>query len=237
MSICIHKDPSKFIHNASMSCRDAIISNTDGKLYELYFRYKFNNLLLVINSHLSNEIRNFIIEFGNQCNVVLYHKLQPQEDIMNEFGSIKHIINCPITQKNNTQHVHVLPKLMVNTEVFYNMHLPRNSKYCVFLDNIDKPPSSLMNLLYPNTNLPINIFNAPHFAHPQNLGILRGEVERADILNQYEYFIDIDKMYLAEASECQCKIMQIVDSGALETAPEITQDIIEYKTFLQDIFV
>lgn len=237
MSICIQKDPSKFIHNASMSCGDVIISNIDGKLYELYFRYKFNNILLVISDNLSNEIRNFIIEFGNQCNVVLYHKYQPQEDIINDFGRIKHIINCPITQNNNHHNVHVVPKLMVNTKVFYDMDLPRTSKYCVFLDNIDSPPSSLRNLLYPNTKLPINIFNAPHFAHPQNLGILRGEVERADILNQYEYFIDIDQTYLAEASRCRCKIMKIADSGDLEKVPEITQDIIEYKTFLQDIFI
>ena len=133
MNTLIQQDSSKFISNAILAYPNVFVGDIDGRLYELYFRYKFHNILLTITEHISNEIRNFIIEFSNTTNIVLYHKNTAHIDNIQPFGMVKHIINHDDKLNISNQNIFRIPKWIINSHIFNNQSKSRNRRGGPFL--------------------------------------------------------------------------------------------------------
>ena len=96
-----------------------------------------------------------------------------------------------------------------------------------------KIPERLESLLYPNSDKPINMFNSPHINHYQNMGTL-SEAQKAQILKEYKYFINIDNNYIHEAKLCGCQIVEIGSDNQLKKQ-KIDTNAVTIKQILGDL--
>lgn len=230
-NISITKSNNKFNKN--------IIINNDVKfleidinqinIYKYHYAYNEQNTLYIINASLmSNEILSFIEEFHKSINFIIYHdvfdktlfeRLQPI--------TTKNIVNYDIDQIGTIR----LPKHMLNDSIYTNLVIPndKTNQIVFFLDNRTSIPIFLQSQLYPNSKLPIKMFNNPKIEHPQNLGFC-DEVQKRDILLQSQILCYIEEEYLPEAMICGCKVLDINDSFDMDKAyiPNV-----EYTTYTQ----
>ena len=218
MKVFIQRHDDKFINNLTLSLGSMGIntycSDINQDLYRIYHYYPFD-IAIFLASKFNNEIAQFISEFYSSKNIkfLIYHD-QHNEEIISSFGSAA-INLVHMTSSNNSI---VIPEL-INQFLFYNLKMPRKkNRYAVFLDGIKEIPNRLNDKLYPNTKLQINLFNSSYIQNPQNLGLI-SEIEKAQILNTYEFFIDINNNYTNEAKACGAKVLE-VDSLKEKTKSE-----------------
>jgi hypothetical protein len=76
------------------------------------------------------------------------------------------------------------------------------------MDNMERIPEALEKWLYPNTKLPIKLFNGDNLKHHQHLGSLK-ESEKAELLQQSKYYLSIDGHYAPEAMDSGCIVLDI----------------------------
>ena len=79
------------------------------------------------------------------------------------------------------------------------------------------------------------MFNSEYVSHPQNLGKI-SEIDKVNILNSYEFFIDINGDYSAEAAECGAKTIsvdQIKLGKKIKLKNKTDPAIPTYETFIR----
>jgi hypothetical protein len=111
--------------------------------------------------------------------------------------------------------------------------MPRKkNRYAVFLDGIKEIPDNLNANLYPNTKLNINMFNSSYVQNPQNIGLI-SEIEKAQILNTYEFFIDINNNYSHEAKACGAKVLDPDSLKEKTKSNKNTKKVQTYEEFIR----
>ena len=208
---------------------NVISTDINNDLYKIYHTYKFS-IGIFLASKFNNETAQFVSEFySKQVKSIIYHDID-NTDIMRDFNKAAHHLSY-----NNYQNVTVIPN-MINNNLYKNLNLPRRkSSYAVFLDHSKSIPDSLIDVLYPNTKLHINMFNSEYVSHPQNLGKI-SEIDKVNILNSYEFFIDINGDYSAEAAECGAKTIsvdQIKLGKKIKLKNKTDPAIPTYETFIR----
>jgi hypothetical protein len=230
-NISITKSNNKFnkniIINKDVKFLEIDISQIN--IYKYHYAYNEQNTLYIINTSLmSNEILSFIEEFHKSINFIIYHDIF-DKTLFERLQSIatKHIVNYDIDQIGTIK----LPKHMLNDNIYTNLAIDNNktNQIVFFLDNKESIPIFLQSQLYPNSKLPIRMFNNPKIEHPQNLGFC-DEVQKKDILLQSQILCYIEEEYLAEAMVCGCKVLDINDSFDMD---KVYIPNVEYTTYTQ----
>lgn len=207
MKIFVEKNNDKFINNLILSLNwmgiETYSSEIDQDLYKIYHYYPFN-VGVFVASKFNHETAQFIAEFYSRPNtkMIVYHDIY-RTDIESDFSK------AAIHIRNDKEYDKVKIPELVNHFLFRNVGLERKkNSYAVFLDNSKELPEDLGELLYPNTKLHINMFNSSEIQHHQNLGLI-SEIDKANILNTYEFFIDIHHNYANEARLCGSKVVDV----------------------------
>lgn len=238
--IFIQKQDSKFINNTILCLehlgQDIISIDINSDLYRTYHHYSFNSAIFLA-SKINNEIAQFISEFYTKIKCFIYHDIENHEAISSFGVAVRHFSH--LDQSNTVK----IPK-MINPWLFYQdpTITRKTGSYAVFLEGAKDIPEQLANVLYPNTNLHINLFNSVHFQHPLNLGHI-SEYDKARILNTYEFFININQQYDAEAVACGAKVINIQDLPKIlnsnsktkrKNKNTIKENIKSYEEFLKE---
>jgi len=163
-----------------------------------------------MGSSMNPEMYQFIKEFANtDIQIYLYHNNTADCGLIDlQFKSMTHLVEPYIVNKQSRK-IKPLPAL-INKDVFYDRNFPKIESIACFLDSVNEIPVNLLNQLYPNTALPIKLFNNANIKHHQNLGLLT-ERDKSVILNQYQYYLSIDNHYAAEAAACRCLVLDICE--------------------------
>lgn len=227
MKVFVQRHDDKFINNLTHSLRnmriDTYCSDINQDLYRIYHYHPFD-IAIFLASKFNNETAQFISEFYNSKNIkfFIYHD-QHNEEIISSFGSAAINLVHTGSSKNSI----LIPEL-INQFLFSNLKLPRKkNRYAVFLDGIKEIPDNLNDKLYPNTRLHISLFNSLHIQNPQNVGLI-SEIEKAQILNMYEFFIDINNNYANEARACGAKVVGV---DKLKEKPKPGKNIKNTQTY------
>lgn len=232
MKVFVQQHDDKFINNLTFSLRsmhiDTYCSDINQDLYRIYHYYPFD-IAIFLASKFNNETAQFISEFYSSQNIkfFIYHD-QHNEEIISLFGSAA--INLVHTASSNKS---ILIPELINLFLFSNLKIPRKkNRYAVFLDGIKEIPDNLNDKLYPNTKLQISLFNSSHIQNPQNIGLI-SEIEKAQILNTYEFFIDINNNYANEARVCGAKVLDIDKLKEKSKPDKNNKSIQTYEEFIR----
>jgi hypothetical protein len=225
---------NKFINNIHLSdtnyCEKWVL-NTKNNLYKLYYSLKFNYLILV-SSSLETEESQFINEFCNDIKIYIYND-NNDDSLLQKYPNIEGILQH---HKPNIKESKIITiPILVNDKIFYNKKIEKNNNIVCFLENISEIPKELMEYLYPNSHLPIKLFNNKKVHHPQNLGLLT-EQDKADLLQQSLYYLAIDNEYIPEAWACNCRVLEIKELKTLEPKQyKYSKTFQSYVNFLKGI--
>lgn len=203
MNLFVQQADNKFVNNVILSKYDNIelySAPIDHNLYELFYNINFNSCIFMASS-MNPEMYQFIKEFsGNNLSIFLYHHHSDSVGLLDiEFSNLRHLTESYLAT-NKSKNVTPLPAL-INKEIFYSRDIQKIESIACFLDSVNEIPSDLIQYLYPNTKLPIKMFNNANIKHHQNIGLLT-EKDKSIILNNYTYYISIDNWYAAEAEAC-----------------------------------
>jgi hypothetical protein len=202
-------------------------SDISQDLYRIYHYYPFD-IAIFLSSKFNNETAQFISEFYSSGGIkfFIYHD-EHNEEIISSFSTAA--INLVHTKSSNS----VLIPELINQFLFYNLKMPRKkNRYAVFLDGIKEIPDNLNANLYPNTKLNINMFNSSYVQNPQNIGLI-SEIEKAQILNTYEFFIDIKNNYSHEAKACGAKALDPDGLKEKTKSNKNTKKVQTYEEFIR----
>jgi len=238
--LLIQQGPGKFLQNCpALSLDDLSIIDIviDNNLYKTFFKYKPSNCIFSANA-ISNEIIQFCQDYSNSIKIYFF--------VLNDSSlpQLKSTINSSIKTIGYANTDIIIPQSLINDQLFYNKPSLRTDGIVCFMDGVSNIENSMMNLLYPNTTIPIKMFNCPNIKHYQNLGTLTEE-DRAAVLQTHKYYLDLDLPpglnYKQEAVACGCIPVTIEDvsnntyynKSIVNT--ELTNTIITYSHFLKDI--
>lgn len=231
MKTLIHYDMDKFTVSLANYLESSVFANTSNVLYKLHFIHNFDVCFFSVNDDISREINNFILEFQSKKKIFLYYTNPSAQDYSTIFKHVTHISRNGI--KLSGKHIE-LPEYFFNEKLFIkNSTEQRIEKYCVFLGLSKDIPEKLQSILYPNTTIPINMFESPYIKHCQNMGMI-SEIEKAKILQTYKYFINIDNSYAHEAKICGCQLAEITKDNTLQNN-DIETNATPIKTIVKDM--
>lgn len=174
---------------------DIVINNN---LFAAFYKHK-PKYCIFSYSQINEEIIQFCNDHVNDSKIFIYYNENIAEPA--------HVIPGCITMGHNTNYHIQIPKNMVNQRIINeNRNIDRtNQNTIVYYAEYRDVPAEVLALLYPNTNLPIKIFDAPTLHHYQNLGLL-SEAERISLLydNKYYLFTSTNNSYLSESILAGC---------------------------------
>lgn len=180
---------------------------------------------------ITDEIISFINDNTNNGIQFIFYHNKPNKYIYKLFYNHKHIID----EDNYTDFGHIIPKSIVNADLYENMGLHTKEDIIpIFLENYASLPDYITEQLYPNTKKRILMFNNKNIKNDQNIGFL-SETDRRDILQRAKYYACDNEYYLIEAQLSGCEILDIRN---LENKIDISQldtNYVTYKNFIAEI--
>lgn len=235
-TILIQKYNNKFFRNIEISSIEdtKIISEHINKnIYELYYKYNFNILILYAPS-IDNSLLQFIVEYANQIKTYVYIKNIEQLNISN-YEQYKNLITFLYENGDTTNNIEKrkIPYL-INDKLFNSQKFQKAKYISCFIDTLSGLSEKIVKSLYPNNQsveYGIRMFNNPNIQHHQNLGLI-DETDRSNILKESEYFLDIDKEYTVEANTVGCKIL---DEDGLSTLKQKEISVPECQSYIEFI--
>lgn len=212
-SILIQQSHNKFLQNCSaLSFEDITIVDIaiGNNLYQTFFKYKPEHCLFSADT-IDKEVAQFCEDYHDQTNIYFFCQ---NEELSNRVKSI--IGNNLKIQYIGYYHSDniIIPESLINDQLFFNTNTNTKDSVVCFMDGLSIIPSQLQDILYPNTKIPIKIFNCPQIKHYQNLGTLT-EQDRASVLQTHRYYLDLQQPmlsnYINEAIACGCIPISIED--------------------------
>lgn len=231
-TVFIESIDNKFFRNILITNIDGtktVSSKLDGNIYELFYRYKFDYILLSSKS-IDGSILQFAIEYNNRVKIIVYVEHDLDKDFINTYKSVlKFLINKSRNNEFSGTNFYELSDTIINSELYYLLNDTDSKQDYIscFLDNIDIIPEKLIDCLWPKTKLKIRMFNNPKIKHIQNLGSLN-ELDKSNILKESKYYLDINGSYLKEAILFGCKILTL---DTLSNMTPLDVSIPIYKTY------
>lgn len=212
-NICITKSNDKL--NKNLPYYKEYLSvyeiNSNSSIYQGYYSMNENIDTFIFNLSLINkEIVSFINDFADQKICFIYVDIsdnQKMQDMnLSSNTNIKYITKSNISLERDSIK---LPDNMVNDIIYSEVTIPDKKNQAIyFLDNQTNIPDNLASLLYPNTKIPIKMFNGENIQHYQHLGYLN-EISRKNILLESSIMIYNNSEYNNEAQICGCNLVDI----------------------------
>lgn len=217
--LIVENSDNKFVNNIRFTQSPKLTIGTavlDGTLYDIYYKHKFSAIIFM-SSKFRPEVRQFILEYAEESDVkiFIYHDILTVE-LFDISDKIIHLVDQKYKYEIKHKTIRYVPQL-VNKELYNTNNAPKEKQKAIvcFLDGLTSIPSELSKYLYPNTLMPIKLFNNANIKHHQNLGML-DEPEKAQILKQAEYYIAIDDHYAPEAISSGCKALDMNELSTLD---------------------
>jgi hypothetical protein len=202
--------------------------NTNNVLYDIHYKYNFD-LYIFAASMFTAEIYQFVQDYSLTHKIIFYHHKLINENILSISNNVKHISHI---ENDNCVNI----PFLINPHIFCaknNRVQDRSENIICFLDGYHTIPNELNPILYPKTNMSLQLFSK-NIQHQQNFGYL-SETEKADMLNSYKYYLDIDHQYLVEAKLCGSEILSINNLGDIEPSDIIVPNHMTYQQFIESI--
>jgi hypothetical protein len=212
MKLFIQLYNDKFIESLCL-VQDTSYHTTKGMvnkdIYKIHHEHKFTHYIF-IDKLVDNEIFEFIKDFHGEAKMYVYHSDKPNEKL------IEHLEKKAIhLTKESFDNAKKIP-LMCRENISIDNTIQRTNNICVFLDNSLSIPQVLADVLYPNTRMPIRLFNHASFQHPQNLGFLSEEEKITELQNSSFCIIINGQDYIIESQKCGCRPISATEIGKLE---------------------
>jgi len=203
MKVFIQPARDKFIDNCipikniNFTIESQLINKN---IYKIHHHLKCSHYIF-IDKLVDNEILQFIND-NQSLKLYIYHLETINNQLIEMLGNkVNHILELPV---------------LYNPKIYFNTNTIKEYEIVGFLDNITSIPEQLNEYLYPNSKLPIRIFNHPNFKHPQNLGLLLEE-NKAEILNKSKHCLILNKTdYVIESKLCNCIPLSISELSTLK---------------------
>jgi hypothetical protein len=238
----VQQSSEKFMQNCSALSFDDILTidiSIGNNLYQTFFRHK-PEYCIFSGSLVDKEVLQFCDDYSNSTNIYFFHIDS------NSYQNIKTLL------PKDSKVIHIgygndydaaIPTGLVNDQLFYSTNSNTRNGVICFMDGLTSIPNELLELLYPNSSIPIKLFNCPSIKHYQNLGVLR-EQDRANLLQTHKYYLDLRQAagfsYANEATACGAKIVsleQIKDNSYISGRLTNTDSTnITYNKFLRELF-
>ena len=195
----------------------------------------FVDTFIFNSSIINNEVYDFINNFSNTVNIWVF-----LDNTLSDYHSnIKYISHNPI---NIDAKCKIIPEYIVNKDLYDNINIKHKVDQIVyFIYNDDQAVlSKIQKYLYPNSKLPIKLFDSDKFQGAQNLGYLN-EHSRRDLLIESKYYMhNSSNYYLTEALICGCVPVNIDSDNDLEYQLKNNQtykpeNIIYYTDFVKEL--
>jgi len=246
-NICITKLNDKLNKNLSYYTQYLSVYeiNQNSSIYKGYYAMNENIDTFIFNlSAINKEIVSFINDFADQKIFFIYIDTLNDQKIkdINFCSSIKYITK-PNT-KLETESIQ-LPENIVNDIIYSDVIIPEKKNQVVyFLDNYTNIPDSLMSLLYPNTKIPIKMFNGQNIQHYQHLGYLN-ETSRKNMLLESKVMIYNNTEYNNEAKICGCNLIDLETAKSCRNISELlnastdstNSSYVSYSQFIKDFLL
>lgn len=197
--------------------------------YVMTNRHISESSTFIFNASLINsEIVQFIESFHEKLNIYI---LLDQEFARNLNLKVKYI-ECP--------------KYLINKQLYSGVGAPKVDRISYFFNNSNSElDPKLASLLYPNTKLNINIFDAHNIKHPLSLGFLN-EKDKRDVLYSSQYYLhDNNNYYVAEALAAGCICLNLDSEEAIDNQItkqsntsyylEIQKQTLDYRNYIEDL--
>jgi hypothetical protein len=241
-SLLIQQSSEKFMQNCSaLSFDDILIIDISigNNLYQTFFRHK-PEYCIFSGSLVDKEVLQFCEDYSNSTNIYFFHIDH------NSYDKVKSLLpaNSKVTHIGyDDTYDSAIPTGLVNDQVFYNTSDNTKDGIVCFMDGLTTIPSELMYLLYPNSSIPIKLFNCPNIKHYQNLGMVT-EKDRAKLLQTHKYYLDLNQTsgfsYTNEAIACGSRVIslsQIKDNSYVSVLSESSDHThTTYNKFLRELF-
>jgi hypothetical protein len=241
-SILVQQSAEKFMQNCSALSFDNILIidiSIGNNLYQTFFRHK-PEYCIFSGSLVNKEILQFCEDYGGSTNIYFFHIDS------NSYDNVKTLLpkdSKVIHMGYGDSYDVAIPTGLVNDQLFYNTGSNTKDGIICFMDGLTSVPNELLELLYPNSSIPIKLFNCPTIKHYQNLGMLT-EQNRANLLQTHKYYLDSRQAtgfsYANEAVACGAKVIaleDIKDNSYLSSLPTNTDLVsITYNKFLRELF-
>lgn len=249
-NICVTKSSDKLNSNLPYYTDSINLYEVDlssNSIYKTYYSFQHKIDTFIFNlSKINNEIVSFISDFKNNHKYVIY----VDTDNSKILETIKDF-ECQYIIKNNIN-IHIdnsykLPELIINDKLYGNLDakVQKINQAVYFLDNKISIPDNLNNILYPNTKIPVKMFNNSDIHHCQLVGYVN-ESDRKDLLLESLIYLYSDDLYNVEASLCGCKLINVskIDKDA-KTIENITkhadsetyEKYTTYNNFIQEFLL
>lgn len=246
-NICITKSNDKL--NRNLPYYKKYISvyeiNSSSSIYQSYYTMKENIDIFIFNlSMMTKEIVSFIKDFSDQKTCFVYIDISDNQKIkdVNLGDKVRYITKSHIdTDVEGIK----LPNNVVNDLIYSQVNIAEKKNQAVyFLDNDNSIPNSLLPLLYPNTKIPIKMFNGENIQHYQHLGHLN-ETSRKNILLESSIMLYSDPCYNNEAQICGCNLVNLEKakdcnsmSDLLSVSSNLTNSsYTSYSQFIKDFLL
>lgn len=238
-TLLVQQSPTKFIQNTIYTeIEDVKIIGLDTRscLYKTFYTIK-PDYFLIRHDMLDPESMQFMHDFHNSVKIILYHDTLIESSVSSLPDSIYHIYKKTTNNFEQKDRFIQIPHNLVNTSLYKNKNLNNLNGIVFFLDKMPVLPEFMNSILFPNSNIPIKMFNNPQINHPQNLGLIN-EHKRAEILQKHKYYLTLDKNdddYITEAKICGCAVVTVQDIENYSSCSyEPSESYNEYSTFLKE---
>ena len=207
IKLFVQHNDNKFINNILLSqySNIQILSAAVGdNIYKLFYKTEFDVCIFSASS-INTAIYQFIKEFEDTNMRVFLHHTNINNGLLDlRTKNLTHLVDTTVTHQNHKQIITLPP--LINKDIFTKRGNAKLDFISCFLDNVQNIPHPLLQKLYPNSRLPIKLFNNTNIRHAQNLGTIT-ERDKAYILNKSTYYLSIDHHYAAEASAAGCVVL------------------------------
>jgi hypothetical protein len=216
--LLIQNAPHKIIQNlifSKIEDTNIVGADFDGSLYKIYYSHSPTHIVFSAD-RLNEESLQFISDFGSSnTKCFVYHKdislevLSKLKDL-NAIHLVSSTENLPTYLDN-----YILVDNVVNTTLFHanNLNDIKKDHIICFLEHIKQMPDELKNYLYPNSKIPIKLFNSKYIDHYQNLGIIN-EITKSVLLRSNKYYLSLDEVkqnYETEAKLSGATVIKLSD--------------------------
>lgn len=233
-SILIQNTSDKFIQSLlDSSVDDTIMIDivVNNNLYSVFAKHK-PEYCIFSHKYINEEILQFCEDYCLNTKIYLYYS----------DGQVSNAVpkNCISIGHNDTYGISI-PDNITNIRAIDN-DVIRNDKFIeermVYYAEHKELTPYIVELLYPQTSLKINIFDAIGFYHYQNLGFL-SEADKIDILSKSKYYLYSDKAnsYINEAILSGCipiSVQSVISNNYKNILLPDKPECITYNQFLID---
>lgn len=196
-----------------------LFATLHGRLFSVYDQHKPDYLLWPVSEY-TQELQDFITEYGNGIKIILIVDVVIPQEELNTFLNSRNNVAMIVDDGLATQYRNTIVRYgrMYDDEVYHTSDLERNDKIVALLstDN-DKNHRMLDDIIYPNNkhDHKIVVLNNLEFESPVNLGIFN-YIDLGLILKTFKGVLDIDKTFQLESQSCGIKYFDIDDGNILD---------------------